>query len=815
MASHTRDSTVGLPASFNYQEACNLKLAAEHFPISCSLRMQLEETIAKGSRNGNDPIMPVEDLLGYLKNPSDLDLTPYADLLNQTEAMGDPALPSWEHTVILRWFGEAWHFYEQRFPLEEPLTSTIRKLKPLAATFAITDPDFMQPDVHPLHQLLDSIQERAVGWQASLGRAGANLERQIATAVDDALRWFEDDSTDLSAICSDFLHAAERDHDRARRMSQRVIDTELGKQKTATAKTTAASMINSVMDKQETPTELGAFLKGPWYESAQLLLLKFGESSDEWRKMCRTTEIMLDSMQSLEGVGEDRRQHVFSVVTKLPKEMRRWLLSLHHDTAAVNEAIEHIESLHVRLLKNEDVPRSKQGPIPTAVADTLDEQSPLIKAMNALRESQWFAIRNFKGSTIRVQLALKNATAQRMVFTNMAGMAVAHYSFEEFDQIMGKKNVIALPASGGFSLCLALASGIDTTEKLNALYANIAGVDLVPEVEDDPGIEAAGEMPDLVPSIDKVQLQDEPENNQGLGGMDALIEGDIRGASSTDEEGEEEITAEFLDAILNADPPEEEEAPAQNSQQADAAQPMVGNTTAGNEEKGREALDTPPDEHQDSWLSDTAAENTPLSQGDDFLGVLDDSTGGDDSVEFTFNDSAPSDSPFEDNASEESDGSYFGSESSDDSFFSELESAPAQTPPTEMGETEQPQEDSDQDTQVESLTDIGYFGAETAADEDIDSLESYLSEDAAPAEHPTLPEAIPAADHLDLPMGVWLGFHDGETPMMAKLAVHDPSADLYIFVNRNGIKLRELSGTELSSLLQTGMAEILHTSSNS
>ena len=43
-------------------------------------------------------------------------------------------------------------------------------------------------------------------------------------------------------------------------------------------------------------------------------------------------------------------------------------------------------------------------------------------------------------------------------------------------------------------------------------------------------------------------------------------------------------------------------------------------------------------------------------------------------------------------------------------------------------------------------------------------------------------------------MGAWLGFHDGETPLMAKLAVHDPGSDTYIFVNRQGIKMREIGG---------------------
>lgn len=61
----------------------------------------------------------------------------------------------------------------------------------------------------------------------------------------------------------------------------------------------------------------------------------------------------------------------------------------------------------------------------------------------------------------------------------------------------------------------------------------------------------------------------------------------------------------------------------------------------------------------------------------------------------------------------------------------------------------------------------------------------------------------------DLPMGAWLGFHDGEAPLLARLAAHDRQADTYLFVNRMGIKLRELHKDELLALVQRGDAEVL------
>ena len=67
---------------------------------------------------------------------------------------------------------------------------------------------------------------------------------------------------------------------------------------------------------------------------------------------------------------------------------------------------------------------------------------------------------------------------------------------------------------------------------------------------------------------------------------------------------------------------------------------------------------------------------------------------------------------------------------------------------------------------------------------------------------------------VDLPMGSWLGFHDGETPLLAKVALHDPASDMYIFVNREGVKMREISQTQLLALMQQDLVDILETRSS-
>ena len=67
---------------------------------------------------------------------------------------------------------------------------------------------------------------------------------------------------------------------------------------------------------------------------------------------------------------------------------------------------------------------------------------------------------------------------------------------------------------------------------------------------------------------------------------------------------------------------------------------------------------------------------------------------------------------------------------------------------------------------------------------------------------------------LQIPMGTWLGFHDREPPMMAKVAVRDLEKDSYIFTNREGIKLRELTVAQLIALIDRDMVDILDRKTN-
>lgn len=461
---------MGIPDRANYLEVEPLKLAAKHFPLPGSLLESIENRYAAAATAASGrQALSGDALLAYLSSWDDLSLAPLQSILSQLEAVGEPGRPTATHAAILLWLGTAFSEWEKSFPLELPMTTELRRLKPLTAKIALADPDFLVAGMHPMHQLLDKLQEAAVGWQARLGRAGQACHRLVTGAVGDALA-LQDAAQPAPALANlnERVDAAiQRDNARAGRMSQRMIEAELGRIKTAKAKRQAALMINAALQQYQAPAAIGKFLKGCWYDSSQLVLLKFGADSEEWQQMTAATISLLDSVQDSETEDKQRRQQLFELVTHLPRQLKRWLLSLQHDSDAVDEAIGVVEFAHLKILRNQPLEAEWIAPLDTGEEDN---RSVAPELPEAIREGQWFGLDLAAGEHIRARLALRMDDEQQLLFANQAGIKVLHCSFAEFVEMATQGKVRLIRCGASFSRALACAAGITTTEELDSVF---------------------------------------------------------------------------------------------------------------------------------------------------------------------------------------------------------------------------------------------------------------------------------------------------------------------------------------------------------
>ena len=734
--------------------------ATEDIPLTASVITSIRARFGDGGDTATAAeALSLEELLAYLGSIEDFSLPLIEGIRVQTEAIGDPAAPTGEQFALLAWLDESWARWEQGYSLAEPLLLKLRQLRPLAGALALTDSDFHVPGRHPLHRLLDVVQDSAVGWQTSLGRAGEALANAVDTAVNDARAWLSEPTTDLEAICTALATLAERDQTRAKRMSQRAVETESGREKSSAAKAGAASMINRCLEGQALPEAIGNFIKGDWYDSAQLVLLKFGADSEQWQQMRETTVTLVESVQAYDPEDGDRRKQLFELATQLPKNMRRWLLSLQHDGDAVADSLGVVEFVHLRLLRQQELERQTIDPIPVAEDNPSAENEAATELIDSLRLGQWLRI-EMGDKALRVQFALNNSAVRQLMFTNRSGVKSLVLGYAEFAELVAQQHVGHLASGAGFSRCLAHCAGIDNDAALQQMREQTTRQQDIAVARER---EAAAQQ-------QKMELEAQQQREQAEAAKLRLEEQQAAEEQARQRQAEEQASRDQASAELLARQRAEGERLASEQAAATAESPLLDLST----------------KDDDATLEELSLD---LSAEDD------------DTLDLSAKDSATLDLSLDLSAEDNATQDLSPDLSAQDNGT--LDTAPAAEEPSILLTL------GDEAMQAKILQ-------ERQLQERVETTATDLVPPPEPPPQPRNPaqtSGLSAAD-IQLTMGAWLGFHDGDTPIMARLAVHDREQGSYIFVNRQGIKLRQLSTDELTRLIDQGQVELLETRSN-
>lgn len=670
-----------------------MSLSPDQLPLPLSLRERVLDAYAPESSPSSDPL-PRSEIVNYLGRSLDTDGSPLATIRRRAAKEGRrPDLASSDHAT-LAWITEAFNDWQENYPLESPLREQVQKLLPLAVAMALQDERFFSVGAHPLHKLLDALQQGTVGWQAKLDRAGQMLEQRVERSIEKALEWFGNQSMDIAAVTSELQAANERDAARAERMVQRLAETEEARLRTESAKRTATEHINGSLREFELPSAIGDFLRGAWFDSAQLVLVRHGENSSEWEQMQRATQHLMESVQPVDGdeVEKDRRSQL---IRRLPDELRRWMFSLEHDSEAADSAMGLVEYSHLRIQHGQNLQLTRISPLPQEEEDDAAGEED-----DSIENGRWY---HFEDGDLRAQLVLKLDHGRHLLFTNFVGLKAIDLSLRAFKQRLQDGFVQPLPDDCSFSLSLAAAAGINTDDDVKQLLD-----------------------PNYRPPEEKTEETPEPSPEAATGGDDA--ERDRGEAAWADGD------AASMDSGTDTPDP---------SPHGDSdAEEELELTLEGETHPVDETAAVPPPAPEPAAPSSPPAAPSPPP-------------------------AAPSPPP----------------------------AVPAPPPPPPP--------------------------APAPAQEHQQAPAPQPQPTPPPAPPPPPPAPAPGAatgagghaQTLDIPMGAWLGFHDGETPIMAKLAVYDPRRDSYILVNRKGIALRELSGAELRQLMDQGLVDVLETRS--
>lgn len=335
--------------------------------------------------------------------------------------------------------------------VEPAIDAELRRAVPAVAAQLIRAPQSALNDQPSALTVLDKLADASVGWTEGLGRTGDKVLETVTGSIE---RLYT--GTDVAALDAELQASFDKDQNRINKLEERLAASETGRLRTQQSRAFAAAMINKAIDRKKLTPAIAHFLKGPWFDSAQLVVLTKGLESEDWSRMKALTETIVWTYQPILAIEEDtlqkERQRLYRIVEHLPGEVRELLLALEHDTGAAEAALEDIEQDHVMLVSGQELVYEDFDLIETGADEgarpTVSRM--LLRKLRNFEPGQWFQYRSDEFES-RIKLLLKLDDVKLMLFTNRNGMKVMQRSFEEFAYLLSSGVVKPLRTGNVFS----------------------------------------------------------------------------------------------------------------------------------------------------------------------------------------------------------------------------------------------------------------------------------------------------------------------------------------------------------------------------
>lgn len=317
--------------------------------------------------------------------------------------------------------------------LEIEVVQQIHFAIPRLAAELIKSPDLPFCDGPSVLTILDQLAQGMLGWTSHLGKAGDRLYEKTAEVI----AGLQEESADFTVLDKDVADYFEREQTRITRLEERLIASEMGLARSQQSKRLAATVIDGAMAGKKLTRGIAAFLKGPWFDSMQLIALTRGTDSAHWSRAAETTENLIWSYQPRENrdpsIISRERHRLYHLIEHMPEEIRELLVALEHTTSFAEDALEMIETDLVSVASGQTLHYQDFTPIeaeePKVTSPQVSRES--LEELDAFEPGQWF-IYEADDVLVRIKLVLKLDDVKQMLFTDRNGVKIMRPGFDEF-----------------------------------------------------------------------------------------------------------------------------------------------------------------------------------------------------------------------------------------------------------------------------------------------------------------------------------------------------------------------------------------------
>jgi len=331
---------------------------------------------------------------------------------------------------------------------------------------ALLDKHLFARRTHPARVLLDSLAQACVGWSEESDR-DQRLYGKVKEIVESLLKDFEDDLGIFDRLRVDFEAFADTNKRRADLAEQRAGEATRGREKLLDARRTAAREIMLRIENRPMPEMIRNLLSRPWANYLVLVLLRQGDSSDEWRHALRFADELVWSVQPKQNAAE--RERLTAVLPQLEKTLRHGLATVAFDETDVRRLMQQLNVLYQSLLQpaaptavTEAPELELTDPLPASsqeagdsVMSVITEEEPAappldsveerwIAAVRELKVGTWIEFLDEQGAKERAKLSWISPISSKYLFVNRKGLKVADRTLVQLASDLAEGRVTVL-----------------------------------------------------------------------------------------------------------------------------------------------------------------------------------------------------------------------------------------------------------------------------------------------------------------------------------------------------------------------------------
>jgi PIN domain nuclease of toxin-antitoxin system len=301
---------------------------------------------------------------------------------------------------------------------------------------AFIDPGFFEQPEHPARMLLNSLAEAGVRWVGNDGTVQHDIYEKIKSVVDSVLRDFKNDVRVITSLLLEFNSYTNGIIRRQELMEKRAAEKAQGEERLREVKISVNEQIRQRTDGKDWPASVLLFLLQPWADYMSFALLRYGDSSERWKRAVALVDDLLWVIEPKTSEEDLQRQQ--DLAHSLVPEINAGFETIGYDQAKGSKLADSIASL-IELAQQkkiaepapavvrdelEKIAAEKAGQLLEQAANISENEAAVMDNLKLIEFGTWFEFEDGK----RLKIAWYNARTSHYMLVDQMGKKVAMMS---------------------------------------------------------------------------------------------------------------------------------------------------------------------------------------------------------------------------------------------------------------------------------------------------------------------------------------------------------------------------------------------------